>query len=92
MKDLFRRIFSPLLAIFESGEGEYKYERTHRIALVVLGLIFSGLGTAVLVLSVLFAQAGALIAAVFFLGIGITSLVIGGIGSDRAVAKIWGNS
>ncbi len=58
--------------------------------LLVIGVLFGGLGLAVAVL----AQGKALtylFPALVFGAVGLLALVVGGLGSDRAVAKIWGN-
>ncbi len=90
MKLLFRKIFAPLLNIFESSTEEYVYQKSHRIILIVMGLLFTGLGSLVLIL----AQGediGYMIPVLVFCGAGTLSLIIGLLGNDRAVAKIWGS-
>ncbi len=90
MKRQLRSIFSPVLNIFESGTEAFVYKSSHRTILVVMGCLFSGLA----VLVMLYAQGedpGYLLPAVVFGVVGLVSLLVGLIGNDRAVAKIWGS-
>jgi len=106
LKSLLRKLFSPLLNLFESGQSDYAYKKSHRVILIIVGLLFSGLASLVFVLShkvtqevlpdvaQISAQAdsiGYLIPVLFFGGAGILCLLIGLLGNDRAVAKIWGS-
>ncbi|RDH80719.1 MAG: hypothetical protein DIZ80_16970 [endosymbiont of Galathealinum brachiosum] len=90
MKSLFRNIFSPILNIFESGNDEYLYKKSHRIILIVMGILFTGLASLVYVLAE-GEDIGYLLPVVVFGGAGLLSLLIGFIGEDKAVAKIWGS-
>lgn len=90
MKQLVRSIFSPLLKIFESGSDEFVYKASHRVILLVMGGLFSAL--AVFVFSSAQGQDIAYyLPVIIFGGVGIVCLVIGTVGTDRAVAKIWGS-
>lgn len=91
MKSLLRKLFSPILNYFESGEEEYSYKDSHRAILVVVGTLFVLLSFISLVASLAAGPIGALIPFVVFFGGGIICLVVGGLGNDRAVSKIWGN-
>ncbi len=90
MKNQLRTLFSPLLNIFESGTEAFVYKSSHRKILVILGCLFCGLATAVFLL----AQGedpGYFLPVLIFGGAGLLSLLIGLLGTDRAVAKIWGS-
>ena len=90
MKQQLRKIFSPILNIFESGSDPFVYKPSHRTVLVIMGGLFSGLATLVCFL----AQGkdpGYLFPVVIFGGAGLLSLLVGLLGTDRAVAKIWGS-
>ncbi len=91
MKSVFRNLFSPILNVFESGQETYLYQKSHRVILIVMGVLFSGLGGLVFVLS-RGEDIGYFIPVLVFGGAGLLSLLIGVIGNDRAVAKIWGSS
>jgi hypothetical protein len=88
MKKVLRTIFSPILRIFESGNESFTYKPSHRKILVFMGCLFSGLAVAVFVF--LPADDPGYLIPVLVFGIGgIISLLIGLLGTDRAVAKIW---
>lgn len=90
MKQILRKIFSPVLNIFESGEEPFAYKPSHRTILIIMGGLFSGLATLVFFL----AQGkdpGYLFPVLIFGGAGLLSLLIGFLGTDRAVAKLWGS-
>lgn len=91
MKAFLRKVFSPLLNIFESGEEPYAYKKSHRTILKVVGGLFLFLASVVFGLGYLSAQAGALLPGLVFLVVGFTCVVVGALGSDRAVSKMWGN-
>jgi len=91
MKQILRTLFSPILKPFESGSDKYAYQKSHRVILIVMGFLFNGL--AALVFS--FSQGqerGYLLPVFVFGGLGVVSLIIGSLGNDRAVAKIWGST
>jgi len=91
MKSFLRQLFSPILTPFESWEGEYRYRKSSRLILKVVGVLFLVLSTVSLLASLVVGSYAAIIpVGVFFCG-GAFCLVIGGLGSDRAVAKVWGN-
>ncbi len=90
MKQKLRALFSPILNLFESGTEPFTYKPSHRVILIAMGSIFSGLATLVFFI----AQGedpGYLLPVLVFGGIGLMSLLVGLIGTDRAVAKIWGS-
>jgi len=90
MKNLLRNLFSPLLNIFESGNEAFIYKKSHRTILIVMGILFTGLASLVFTL----AQGediSYLIPVFVFGGAGLISLIIGTLGNDRAVSKIWGS-
>ncbi|MCW9025044.1 MAG: hypothetical protein OQK73_10235 [Gammaproteobacteria bacterium] len=90
MKNFFRTIFFPILNAFESGTEPYAYKPSHRAILIFIGCLFSGLATSVLVFMP-WDDPGYLIPVIIFGIIGFLGLLIGLIGTDRAVAKIWGS-
>ncbi|WP_461481971.1 hypothetical protein [Porticoccus sp.] len=84
-----RKLFSPVLGYFESGNGEYAYRESHRKILVALGGLFLLLSFGSLYASIVAAKpAGALPVTIFFL-VGSVCEIVGLLGSNRAVAKIW---
>ncbi len=94
MKSLLRRIFKPLLAPLERGDSDpdyhYVYKPSHRIILLVISILFLFLAS----LSLFLAPAGEwdyMIPVVVFGGAGLFCILVGCIGKDIAVAKLWGS-
>lgn len=90
MKFIIRQLFSPLLSMFESGNDAFIYKKSHRVILIIMGILFSGLASLVFVLG-RGEDLGYLLPVIVFGGAGLLSILIGLIGNDRAVAKIWGS-
>jgi hypothetical protein len=89
MKLLLRRIFSLLLSPLESGEGTYEYKPSHRSILLFVSVMFIGLASIVRVMAD--GQDSGYLFPVLIFGVGgILGLIVGLLGEDRAVAKIWG--
>lgn len=86
MKSFFRKVFSPLLAMFEH-EGEYNYQPSHRKILIILSLLFLCLSVGCIVVAPNI-MAG-LLPILVFAGVGLTGLIVGWIGDDSAVAALW---
>lgn len=91
MKEGLRVLFAPVLRVFESGDGPYSYKPSHRTILLAVGALFLLLASVSLLAAVTAAQLMAFFPFLIFLAGGLLCLVIGALGSDRAVAKIWGN-
>jgi hypothetical protein len=89
MKNLFEKIFSPLLSKLDSGKGEYNYQRSHRLILVIVGSLFSFLTAGILAVGINSDGWGFLFPSIIFGGVGFSCIVIACLGSDRAVARIW---
>jgi len=91
MAKILRKIFQPILRIFESGDGEYRYEKSHRKILIAMGVLFLTLSTVSAVLAISSSEMGGLIPFLVFFVVGFVCEVVGLLGSNRAVAKIWGS-
>jgi isoprenylcysteine carboxyl methyltransferase (ICMT) family protein YpbQ len=91
MKLALRRLFSPLLNYFEAGEGEFNYRKSHRTALIGAGYLFLILSIVSLLAALTAAQYAGFIPLVIFATASIVCLVVGTLGSERAVATIWGS-
>ena len=91
MKQLFRKFFAPLLSIFEAGDNPYNYKKSQRTILRIIGAIFLLLSILVSIAGIATGEYGAMFPAIIFIAVSLTCLVIGYLGSDRAVSKIWGN-
>ena len=90
MRDFFRKVFWFILAVFEKGDGPYSYKPLNRVILIVVGLLFIFLSSIVLYTSDYVDGYGFLIPVVIFFTVGFVSTIVGLLGSERAVAKIWG--
>lgn len=91
MKKQLQRLCWPILCFFEKNDAHYCYKKSHRITLVILGLLFLLLSALSLLAALQAMQLGALMPIIVFCAAGIVSLVVGGLGSDGAVARIWGS-
>ena len=91
MKAHLKRVFSPILNMFETGDGEYKYKDSYRTILIVVGALFLLLSLISLAAGFYTAQLGALLPFMVFFCVGAVCEIVGFLGSDRAVAKIWKN-
>ncbi len=89
MKPQFRALFSFVLTPLESGTVPYAYKRSHRVALIVLSVLFAFLASIVF-----FIGQGEdptyLIPVLLFGSVGFLGIIVGLLGTERAVAKIWG--
>ncbi len=91
MKTALRKLFSPILNYFESGDGDYVYKSSHRKILLFMGGLSFFLSIISLTASIVASQiAGFLPILIFFIG-GFICVIIGLLGNDHAVAKIWGS-
>ncbi len=90
MKPMLRKLFSPLLKPFEAGDLPYAYKPSHRVILVIMCSLFSGLAVAVSFVAP--GDSWSFLIPVFvFGGLGFIGLLVGLLGTDRAVSKIWGS-
>lgn len=89
MKNLLRKLFSPLLAPLERGDAPFAYKPSHRTILLVMSAMFIGLASLVFWLTP-GGNFNYLLPVIVFGGAGVLGIIVGTLGSDRAVAKIWG--
>lgn len=91
MKNQLRALCKPLLNIFEKGEGAYVYKPMSRNILIVMGILFGGIAGLVITYIIRNEAFGYALPAIVFSGVAIVCLIVGTLGNERAVAKIWGN-
>ncbi len=91
MKEQLRKLCSPVLTIFEKGKEPYSYKPLNRIILLVVSFLFLGLAVLVTYLSRNSDDMGYLIPVIVFSGVSFVGFIVGLLGTDRAVSKIWGN-
>ena len=93
MKKILLKIASPILNLLEVAEDgtEYSYSPSHRKILMVMGILFIGVACVGLYFGMQLGQIAALFPVVLFASIGLMCLIVAGLGSDKAVAKLWRN-
>ena len=93
MKEILTKMFSPILNRLENQQGSevYIYSPSHRKILAVMGVLFIIIASVALYFSMQINQMAGLFPVILFAGIGLLCLVVAGLGSDRAVAKLWRN-
>lgn len=91
MKKSLTRVFWPILQFFESGQEPANYRKSHRVALNVVGALFIclSLGSAGAARSS--GDLGGLVPVLVFFCIGLVAVVVGTLGSNAAVSRIWGS-
>jgi hypothetical protein len=88
VKTILRKLCAPLLRHFESGSGAYTYKPLYRYALLFICTVFCLLAAAVASLAGGKDWANWLPVLIFG-ATGGTGLIIGLLGTDRAVARLW---
>lgn len=91
MTQTLRKLFAPILNLFEGGQEPYSYRPSHRKILLAVGALFLILCLISLYFGSIAGGAGAYIPTFVFALVALFCLVVGGLGSERAVAKIWGS-
>lgn len=89
MKNALRSLFAPVLNVFEKGTDEYVYKPSHRTILLVVGTLFAALAAFGLWLIILTNQPAASLPVVIFFAVAAVCWIVGFLGTDKAVAKIW---
>ena len=92
MTEVLRKLCSPVLGMFESGEGDFDYKSSHRTILIVLGLLCLVIASVSLTMTLMTGEAAGIIPIMVFLLMGLVCEIVGFLGSDRAVARIWKRS
>jgi hypothetical protein len=90
MQDNLRKVFEFILRHFEKGNGPYDYKPLHRKILLVVGTLFAVLVVGTIYMSPSSAGYGVAIPVLVFGTVSGVCLVVGLLGNDRAVARIWG--
>ncbi|GAA3920033.1 hypothetical protein [Litoribacillus peritrichatus] len=91
MKQALRKVFKPVLDIFENDEGPFEYKALNRKILVFISSIFFFLMLLVIYLIPENSDPGYYIPVVVFGCLSSVGLIVGLLGTDKAVAKIWNN-
>jgi len=93
MKNALKKVFGFILNPLEKGDEEFLHNKLGRKILLVMGFLFSALsaGIATTVLNLENTDPTYLFPSVIFGCAGLYCWVVGLLGSDRAVAKVWGS-
>lgn len=91
MKNIARKIFSPILNIFEKNNEEYIYQRHSRKIVLFIGAVFIFLAAALPIIMPQVIQMGYWFVMLVFGLLGIVALIVGTLGSDKAIAKLLGS-
>lgn len=92
MKAFFTKVFWFILGRFEKGEGPYSYKASSRKILLIVGMLFSSLSLGTLYFSLQKGDFAGFLPVIVFLCVGCVCLVVGLLGTDRAVATLWGSA
>lgn len=91
MKKILTTAFWPILVLFETDIPPTHYKRSHRVVLIAVGVLFLTLSLGSGLVGYHSNELGALFPVLIFSAAGLVSVVLGALGSDGAVAKMWGN-
>lgn len=91
MKDFLIRLFWPILAPFEKDGDAAGYRSSHRKVLLGMGFLFLVLAGVSGFIALKTGEPGGLVPLVVFFAVGAVCWIVGFLGSDAAVARIWGN-
>lgn len=90
-KNVARRLFAPLLSPLEGGDQAYTYTPRARLILWVVGLLFLGLASALAIFMPKDIDIAVFIPICIFGLVGLFAIIVAWLGSERAIAKVWGN-
>lgn len=90
MKNAIRQLCRPVLAFFEKGEPAASYKPSHRKILLAVAALFLLLFGLSLYLALAAAQVAAMVPVAVFFVVSVVALIVATLGSDVAVARIWG--
>lgn len=90
-RTLARKLFSPLLDRLEGGDQPHRYTPKARLILWITGALFLGLATGLAVFLPEGTDPAVLIPIGIFGLVGLFAVVVAWLGSERAVARVWGS-
>ena len=91
MKTLLKNIFSPVLNIFENNNDEFIYRSLNRKIVLFISSVFFLLAFALPIYMPQLIEMGFWFVMVVFGGLSSVGLIVGTLGSDKAVAKLLGS-
>ena len=91
MKNLIKNIFSPVLNIFENNNDEFIYRSLNRKIVLFISSVFFLLAFALPLYMPQLVEMGFWFVMIVFGGLSSIGLIVGLLGSDKAVAKLLGS-
>lgn len=91
MKSTLQKIFSPVLAIFEKNNDEFVYRALNRKIVLFISVVFFLLAFALPMFMPKLIEMGYWFVMLVFGALSFTGLIVGLLGSDKAVAKLLGS-
>ncbi|MCW9030485.1 MAG: hypothetical protein OQK58_03270 [Gammaproteobacteria bacterium] len=91
MKNLLQNIFSPILNIFEKNNEEFIYRSLNRKIVIFISVVFFLLAFALPAYMPKLIEMGYWFVMIVFGALSLVGLVVGFLGSDKAVAKLLGS-
>ena len=90
MKEQLTKLCWPILKFFETEQGSTNFKKSHRMALNAVAVLFLFLSVISAVTAHSTGGLGSLIPVLIFFCAGTVALIVGSLGSNNAVSKIWG--
>ena len=91
MNALFKKIFSPVLNIFEKNNDEFLYRSLNRKIVLFISSVFFLLAFALPIFMPQLFKMGYWFVMLVFGSLSLVGLIVGLLGSDKAVAKLLGS-
>lgn len=91
MKNTLKNIFSPILNIFENNNDEFVYRSLNRKIVLFISSVFFLLAFALPVFLPQLIEMGFWFVMLVFGSLSLVGLIVGLLGSDKAVAKLLGS-
>ena len=89
MRQFLRTLFSPLLNLVEDQQQQtYVYKRSHRTILIIMSIMFLSLASFVFYM-IPAGRYDYLLPVLVFGGAGLFGLIVGTLGTDQGVARLW---
>ena len=91
MKNTLKTIFSPILNIFENNNDEFIYRSLNRKIVLFISSVFCLIAFALPAYMPQLVEMGYWFVMIVFGGLSFVGLIVGILGSDKAVAKLLGS-
>ena len=91
MKTIFKKIFSPILNIFEKNNDEFLYRSLNRKIVLFISAVFFLLAFVLPFFMPQLFKMGYWFVMIVFGSLSLVGLIVGLLGSDKAVAKLLGS-